>query len=615
MSNVAFETAISRSIPSSGRTLLADITHSYHWSDSTLQYYLGNSNTLNFDTEFRSAYNNYYTSGSSPDASFAYVHQTVRAFDMIDAVIATDFTRITNATIAQTSADLVIVTSIHGTSLEGFNQFPHSSTRTDGDYWSFGTITSDLSYMNITPELGGGEYLNRVLIHEIGHSLGLYHPFDWIGTLASVGAAMDNERYTVMSYTGSSLANAYGHAVTMMALDIAALQQQYGTETYAAGSSTYTLYDANTHALRLDENNWDIGRAYASIWDSGGTDTIAYGGTANSVLINLNDATLDRSGVASDAREAIFALQQMSIYNNLSSSLRTEITNPDYHAGGFFSRVLIRSGSTYYGEDGGFSIAYGAQIENATGGANADILIGNELANLLIGGGGNDTLIGGEGNDTLDGGDGVDTVSLDGTHDEFIFALDGALTVTDNNTAKGGNEGTDTLINIETVTFTDGYYAEIVSGSPIPRIVFFADGSAQAASRIRFDEDNAHSWADYTQTFDANDNLTDMVINYDDGRMMDRDCVDGVLTSQFVTDVDNAHSWADYTQTFDANGNLTDMVINYDDGRVMDRDYVDGLLTSQVMTDVDDVYNWASYTQTFDASGALINTVYVDDIV
>lgn len=57
MSNVAFETAISGSIPSSGRTLLADITHSYHWSDSTLQYYLGNSNTLNFDTEFRSAYN------------------------------------------------------------------------------------------------------------------------------------------------------------------------------------------------------------------------------------------------------------------------------------------------------------------------------------------------------------------------------------------------------------------------------------------------------------------------------------------------------------------------------------------------------------------------------
>ncbi|WP_456389590.1 hypothetical protein [Profundibacter sp.] len=445
MSNVTSESAISGSIPSAGRTLLADITHDYHWADSTLQYYLGDSNTLDFDGEFLLAYYQYYTAGTTPDASYAYVNQTVRAFDMIDTVIATDFSRITNSATAQASADLVLVSSIYDTGLEGFDQFPRSSTRATNDFWSFGTITSDLWYMNTGPELGGGEYLNWTLIHEIGHSLGLYHPFEG-GAVSSVGSAMDNERYTVMSYTGSSSANAYGHAVTMMALDIAALQQQYGAETYAASTSTYTLYDAGTHALRLDENNWDIGRAYASIWDSGGIDTIAYGSSANSVLINLNDATLDRSRVATDAAEAITALQMMPVFNNLSSALRTEITNPDYHAGGFFSRVLTRSGSTYSGIDGGFSIAYGADIENATGGANADILIGNELANFLIGGGGDDTLIGGAGDDTA---------GFSGAQAQYNITINADGTVTIDHTSGSGADGTDALSGIEYAQFSD----------------------------------------------------------------------------------------------------------------------------------------------------------------
>ena len=446
MANVIAETAISGSIPSTGQALLADITSDYLWSDSTLQYYLGDSNTLDFDAEFLLAYYTYYTAGTNPDVSYAYVDQTVRAFDMIDTVIATDFSRITNAATAQASADLVIVTSIYDEGLEGFDQFPRSSSRGINDYWSFGTITSDLGYMNTAPELGGGEYLNWTLIHEIGHSMGLYHPFDGGGTLGSVGSAMDNERYTVMSYDGSSTANAYGHAVTMMALDIAALQQQYGAETYAAGNSTYTLYDAGTQALRLDENNWDIGRAYASIWDSGGTDTIDYGSNGNSVLINLNDATLDRSGVASDASEAITDLQQTQVYSSLGWGLRTEIIDPNYHAGGFFSRVITLSGGTYSGGAGGFTIAHGAQIENAVGGANADILIGNELANVLTGGGGNDTLIGGAGNDTA-----VFTEA----HAQYTITINADNTVTIIHSGGTHTDGTDELSGVEYARFSD----------------------------------------------------------------------------------------------------------------------------------------------------------------
>ena len=427
MSNIRTESAISSSLPTAAQTLLADITASSVWSETNLQYYLGNSTTLGFDSEFRDTYDgspsDYFTDGSLPDATFAFVTQMERDFRMIDSVIATDFTRVTSATTAQAQADIVLVSSSHLDEpyLEGFCMFPGSATRASGDYWSLGAFNSTPGFIDDAPELGGGEYLNWTLIHEVGHGLGLLHPFDYWGTLDSVGAAMDNERYTVMSYTGStSGAYTYGHAVTMMALDIAALQQQYGAETYAAGNSSYTLLDARGGALSLTEGDVQIGRAYYCIWDSGGIDTIDYGNVNNSVLINLNDATLDRSRVAADAAPAIAALQSTAYYTSLSADLRTETVNPDYHAGGFFSRVLTHDSTGYTGIDGGFSIAHGAVIENATGGGHDDLLIGNEQANRLTGNAGNDVLIGAAGNDTVNGGLGNDTM-LGGAGNDAYF--------------------------------------------------------------------------------------------------------------------------------------------------------------------------------------------------
>jgi Ca2+-binding RTX toxin-like protein len=52
----------------------------------------------------------------------------------------------------------------------------------------------------------------------------------------------------------------------------------------------------------------------------------------------------------------------------------------------------------------------GVDVENAIGGAAADVLTGNEAANALTGGAGNDRLTGGTGVDKLDGGDGDDTI-------------------------------------------------------------------------------------------------------------------------------------------------------------------------------------------------------------
>lgn len=270
---------------------------------------------------------------------------------------------------------------------------------------------------------------------------------------------MDNERYTVMSYTGASSAGAYGHAVTMMALDIAALQQQYGAETYAASTSYYTLLNASAGALSLTQNDVQICRAYYCIWDSGGTDTIDYGSDGNAVLINLNDATLDRSQIASEVAPAITALQYTNYFDTLSLALQTETINSTYHAGGFFSRVMTHGEAGYAGIAGGFSIANGALIENATGGGRDDLLIGNEQANRLTGNAGHDVLIGSRGNDTLDGGDGCDTAASSGLRSEYDITTkaQGVTTIVH---ARGSRaDGTDVLTEIEHAQFSDQLFS------------------------------------------------------------------------------------------------------------------------------------------------------------
>ena len=67
------------------------------------------------------------------------------------------------------------------------------------------------------------------------------------------------------------------------------------------------------------------------------------------------------------------------------------------------------------------SIAYGATIENASGGSGNDTLLGNAAANRLEGNAGRDRLGGGNGADWLDGGASVDTLTGGRGADRFVF--------------------------------------------------------------------------------------------------------------------------------------------------------------------------------------------------
>ena len=227
---------------------------------------------------------------------------------------------------------------------------------------------------------GGVNY--RTVVHELLHNLGLSHPHDGYASMPGVIAendtgsfALNQNLYTVMSYNRVGQVDANGEQTTgypftldtvdrsfgvLGAFDIAMIQVLYGANmTQATGDDVYELPSVN-----------QSGTHYKAIWDAGGTDEFRYSGLRD-IRIDLRAATLDLAdGMA---------------------------------AGGILSRA--------FGIFGGYTIANGTVIENATGDRGDDLLVGNDADNLLTGNSGSDTLQGGNGRDTLKGGDGADLVS------------------------------------------------------------------------------------------------------------------------------------------------------------------------------------------------------------
>ena len=263
-----------------------------------------------------------------------------------------------------------------------------------GDVW----INSSLSY-NANPT--ATNYGGMVLVHELGHAIGLAHPADYdaeanttLTYAADAGYYEDSRQYTVMSYfsesnTGGSFGGVYASAPLLD--DIAAAQLAYGANmTTRTGD---TVYGFNSNAGRdVFSATTASTKLVFAVWDAGGTDTFDFSGYKVAQTIDLRS--------------------------------------------GYFSSV---GGST-----GNVTIAMGATVENAIGGTAADTINGNAVANRVTGG---------QGNDVLDGGAGLDTAVYVGKFASYAISAksDGGWSIKDN----AGTDGTDSVINIETLAFSD----------------------------------------------------------------------------------------------------------------------------------------------------------------
>jgi Ca2+-binding RTX toxin-like protein len=289
--------------------------------------------------------------------------------------------------------------------------------------------TPILAYNRRTWDTYSDQQQVYIVLHELGHTLGLAH-------VNGLSPSLDYFQYTIMSYLtldveGQEIGE--GQPLTPMALDIALLQARYGAPAANLGDTRYTL---SRFGIDTDGADGAVlnGSGYICIWDTAGTDTLAYGGAA-SALLNLNAATLTTAAMGADLADVIGDVAATSaIFALLSAATQAEITDPARTAGGFFSSLL----SGDHRAPGGYTIANGARVEAASGGAGGDLLIGNAFANTLAGNGGDDNLYGGSGADSLDGGAGDDR-AFGGLGDDTVVDRGGGSNYL------RGDEGDDSL--------------------------------------------------------------------------------------------------------------------------------------------------------------------------
>ncbi len=306
-----------------------------------------------------------------------------------------------------------------GEDVGGSAYFPDSRSRGSDIYISAGDPSRTL---------GAGTFGAYLFMHELGHALGLKHPFDEpdaddkVADPPYLQGAEDHSRWTMMSYKESPSE----YRLYFSELDIAALQYLYGP-------SLKSRTGDDVHRVKLDAPNF--------IWDGGGIDTIDASRSPLPVTIFLEPGYWGHIGREGPA-ETITAPRQITVN-------------------------------------------FGTEIENLTGSRHSDNLAGNEFDNFIQGGAGDDKLQGGIGNDRLQGGmgsdeliggDGLDFAVYLEARDEYTVATDPDGIVIHAKSESAGaatiDAGSDRLLGIERISFAD------IS------IAFDFDGNAGKAVKI-----------------------------------------------------------------------------------------------------------------------------------
>ncbi|MDR5617124.1 M10 family metallopeptidase C-terminal domain-containing protein [Arsenophonus sp.] len=227
-----------------------------------------------------------------------------------------------------------------------------------------------------------GNYGQMVLVHQIGHVVGLSHPGNYTNIVIdnesphylqwelkkssywkNTDYIEDSRQYTVMSnwserYTNGDFGGFY--PCSPLLDDITASQSLHGANMEARKGNTVYGFHSNTNIDYYSINNDDDKNITCTIWDAGGNDTLDFSAYYQDQQINLNPGSFSNVG----------------------------------------------------GLKGNISIAKKVIIENAIGGRGNDIIIGNEFNNIINGGAGSDIIYGNLGQDILWGGDNINPITF-----------------------------------------------------------------------------------------------------------------------------------------------------------------------------------------------------------
>ncbi|MHB2167999.1 FG-GAP-like repeat-containing protein [Alsobacter sp. R-9] len=323
-------------------------------------------------------------------------------------------------------------------------------------------------YLNTRQETMNAADKLHLILHEIGHTLGLKHPFDGDPVL---DPSLDNAAHTVMSYMG--------YAPALGTLDLQAIAFLYGSNAMDGTQVEAWSWNAATATLSQTGGAGDEtirGVSVADIMSGGagcdlmagfgGHDFLAGGEGDDTLLGGAGTDTLrgDRGNDCLYGGGSAYEISDFdwADYSDATAAITVDLTGV-YDA--MYS--LVQSAK---GDDIGFDTLKG--IAGVIGGAGNDAMAGSIDANALKGNAGDDSLDGRAGEDTLDGGAGDDSLRggegddslVGGTGRDTAFYAMSSSAATWSRRADGtwsvrtASMGTDVLQDVEQLSFLDGQF-------------------------------------------------------------------------------------------------------------------------------------------------------------
>lgn len=333
--------------------------------------------------------------------------------------------------------------------------YPHSSQGYSST--SEVVMTEDMNYLN-TASWIPGDWAFTLLLHEIGHAMGLEHPHD--GTL--LHPSLDNHNYTVMSYDWSWSGS--GDRPNLGPLDVDALQYLYGAKTFAELGWT-TAWNEATDTFRL------VGSAQGEVLIGLRADSVIYAAAGDDTLYGQGGDDTFHGGSGAD--RMIGGAGDDTYHVDYVRDTVVESYNEGYDQ--------VHASVTFELRDHGQNIEdlflTGTANINGVGNGKANTIQGNAGNNILNGLWGNDTLIGGAGDDTFQDDRGADRM-IGGLGDDTYHVDDTGDVVVEND-----GEGQDHVIS--TISFSMSDHSQFIEDLTLTGTAHIDGAGNEQANTLR----------------------------------------------------------------------------------------------------------------------------------